>query len=100
MWPGTFSLTSAVYPKGGTAMFGTLAILGDVGCSVGPALMGVVSTAVAQNPQVLAQSSIQPEQLSLKVGMLFCVIFPLVIIFGVALMRRFIKHEAQSAARK
>ena len=100
MWPGTFSLTSAVYPKGGTAMFGTLAILGDVGCSVGPALMGVVSTAVAQNPQVLAQSSVQSEQLSLKVGMLFCVIFPLVIIFGVALMRRFIKHEAQSAAQK
>ena len=43
MWPGTFSLTSAAYPKGGTAMFGILAVLGDVGCSVGPALMGAVS---------------------------------------------------------
>ena len=27
MWPGTFSLTSAAYPKGGTAMFGILAVL-------------------------------------------------------------------------
>ena len=94
MWPGTFSLTSAVYPKGGTAMFGTLAILGDVGCSVGPALMGVVSTAVAESPRVLAQSAFHPEQLSLKVGMLFCVIFPLLIILGVAFMRRFIKQES------
>lgn len=94
MWPGTFSLTSAVYPKGGTAMFGTLAILGDVGCSVGPALMGVVSTAVVESPRVLAQSAFRPEQLSLKVGMLFCVIFPLVIILGVAFMRRFIKQDS------
>ena len=49
MWPGTFSLTSAAYPKGGTAMFGILAVLGDVGCSVGPALMGAVSGAVSGN---------------------------------------------------
>ena len=94
MWPGTFSLTSAVYPKGGTAMFGTLAILGDVGCSAGPALMGVVSTAVSESPAVLAQSALTPEQLSLKAGMLFCVIFPLLIILGVAMMRRFIRQEA------
>ena len=35
MWPGTFSLTSAAYPKGGTAMFGILAVLGDVLCGPG-----------------------------------------------------------------
>jgi len=93
MWPGTFSLTSAVYPKGGTAMFGTLAILGDIGCAAGPALMGAVSTAVSQNSKVLALSSMQPEQLSLKVGMLFCILFPLLIVLGVALMARFKKTE-------
>jgi len=93
MWPGTFSLVSSVYPKGGTAMFGVLAILGDVGCSTGPALFGAVSTAVANSPRVLAQSAFLPDQLGLKAGMLFSVIFPLCIIVGVALITRFAKKE-------
>lgn len=36
MWPGTFSLTAAAFPKGGTAMFALLAVMGDIGCAVGP----------------------------------------------------------------
>ena len=52
MWPGTFSLTAAAYPKGGTAMFGVLAVLGDIGCSTGPALMGAVSGAISSSAAV------------------------------------------------
>ena len=89
MWPGTFSLVSAIYPKGGTAMFGTLAILGDVGCSAGPALFGAVSTAVANS----ALNAASADQLGLKAGMLVSVIFPLFIIIGVALITRFAKKE-------
>ena len=89
MWPGTFSLVSAIYPKGGTAMFGTLAILGDVGCSAGPALFGAVSTAVAN----AAVNSASADQLGLKSGMLVSVIFPLFIVIGVALITRLAKQE-------
>lgn len=89
MWPGTFSLVSAIYPKGGTAMFGTLAILGDVGCSVGPALFGAVSTAVAN----AAVNSASADQLGLKSGMLVSIIFPLFIVIGVALITHFAKQE-------
>ncbi|MBP3704891.1 MAG: MFS transporter, partial [Clostridia bacterium] len=93
MWPGTFSLVSAAYPKGGTAMFGVLAILGDIGCSAGPSLVGAVSTAVSESSYVLSQSAALPEQLSLKIGMLFSIIFPLLFIIGVALLTRFAKQE-------
>lgn len=89
MWPGTFSLVSAIYPKGGTAMFGTLAILGDVGCSAGPALFGAVSTAVAN----AAVNSASADQLGLKSGMLVSVIFPLFIVIGVALITHLAKQE-------
>ena len=62
MWPGTFSKASTVIPKGGTAMFALLALGGDVGCSSGPTLVGMVSSALQDN---------------LKLGILAGVIFPL-----------------------
>lgn len=91
MWPGTFSLISAAYPKGGTAMFGVLAVLGDIGCSVGPSLVGSVSTLVTSS--VASDSAVNAEQLGLKTGMLFSIIFPLLIILGVALIAKFSKTE-------
>lgn len=93
MWPGTFSLTSAAYPKGGTAMFGILAVLGDVGCSVGPALMGAVSGAVSGNANIAASfPNLTADQLGLKSGMLFSAVFPAFILIGVLLLTRF--HKA------
>lgn len=93
MWPGTFSLTSAAYPKGGTAMFGLLAVLGDVGCSVGPALMGAVSGAVSGNANIAASfPNLTADQLGLKSGMLFSAVFPAFILIGVLLLTRF--HKA------
>lgn len=93
MWPGTFSLTSAAYPKGGTAMFGILAVLGDVGCSVGPALMGAVSGAVSGNAKIAAAfPNLTADQLGLKSGMLFSAVFPAFILIGVLLLTRF--HKA------
>ena len=43
MWPGTFSMVARAFPQGGTAMFAILALAGDVGCSAGPGLVGLVS---------------------------------------------------------
>lgn len=92
MWPGTFSLTSAAYPRGGTAMFGILAVLGDVGCSVGPALMGAVSGAVSGNANIAASfPNLTADQLGLKSGMLFSAVFPAFILIGVLLLTRFHK---------
>lgn len=71
MWPGSFSTAAAALPKGGTAMFGLLALAGDVGCGGGPTLVGLVSSAAGDN---------------LKLGILSAIVFPLVMV--VCLMRR------------
>lgn len=73
MWPGTFSLTSATYPMGGTAMFGMLAIFGDIGAAVGPWIAGVVSDAVG---------------LGLKAGLLVAIVFPVILVIGVMLLKK------------
>lgn len=43
MWPGTFSTAAAAIRRGGTLMFGLLALAGDLGCSAGPAVVGFVA---------------------------------------------------------
>lgn len=40
MWPGTLSISAKEFPQGGTAMFALLAMAGDLGGSLGPAIVG------------------------------------------------------------
>ena len=49
LWPGTFSLASVGLSRGGTAMFALLALAGDLGCSMGPTLVGRVSAAAGDD---------------------------------------------------
>ena len=65
MWPGTLSIAAKTLPRGGTAMFAILALAGDVGCSGGPTLVGMVSGAFGDN---------------LKIGILTACVFPLAIL--------------------
>ncbi len=73
MWPGIFSKASAVLPKGGTALFALLALGGDIGCSGGPTLVGMVSGAMGDN---------------LKMGILAGIIFPVLLLMGIILCRK------------
>lgn len=65
MWPGTLSVAAKALPRGGTAMFAFLALAGDVGCSGGPTLVGMVSGAFGDN---------------LKIGILTACVFPILIL--------------------
>lgn len=51
MWPGSISISSRILPKGGTAMFALLALAGDLGGAVGPAIIGNVSQRAGDNIQ-------------------------------------------------
>ena len=73
MWPGTFSKAAAALPKGGTAMFALLALGGDLGCSGGPTVVGIVSSALGDN---------------LKMGILVSIIFPVLLLAGIIGLRR------------
>lgn len=49
MWPGTISISSQKFPMGGTAMFALLAMAGDLGGSIGPAIVGRVTQNTGNN---------------------------------------------------
>jgi fucose permease len=67
MWPGTISLSSQKCPAGGTAMFAFLALAGDLGATVSPAIVGKVAQVMNEN---------------LKIGLLTATIFPLCMALG------------------
>lgn len=79
MWPGVFSLATSRYPIGGTSMFATLALCGDLGCSLAPALVGAVSDGV----QVSMETSA-----ALRFGFGVCTAFPVLLLVGLAYMRK------------
>ncbi len=84
MWPGTYSKASSALPKGGTAMFALLALGGDIGCSGGPALVGMISGVFGDN---------------LKAGILAGVIFPALLLAGIILCGK-IKNTIKKGEKK
>lgn len=90
-WPGTLSLSVKVYPSGGTAMFAVLALAGDLGCSFGPGLVGLISNRVQNNGSFSFLSSLisgaDYTQVGLKTGLLMAIIFPIFMILGIVVLR-------------
>ena len=80
LWPGSLILASDRIPDGGVFIYAMMAAGGDLGASVGPQLVGVVTDAVIAHPAAvqLAQSmALAPDQLGMKLGMLVGMLFPL-----------------------
>lgn len=78
MWPGTISISSKTFPAGGTAMFALLAMAGDLGGSIGPALVGRVSQHFGDD---------------IRAGMGAGLIFPSVLIIMLIIISRASKKE-------
>lgn len=73
MWPGTISISSKAFPTGGTAMFALLAMAGDLGGSIGPAIVGRVA---------------EYANGSIRAGMSLGLIFPVVLVISLFLFKR------------
>ena len=65
LWPGVFSVASASFPKGGTALFALLALAGDLGCAGGPTTVGLLSGLIGDD---------------LKKGLIFGAAFPILLV--------------------
>ncbi|MGI6255682.1 MAG: MFS transporter [Acutalibacter sp.] len=81
MWPGTISVAARHLPKGGTAMFALLALFGDLGCSGGPTLVGMVSGAMGG---------------ALKTGLLVAVLFPVLLIVAALVCKQALRRRETS----
>jgi len=72
-WPGTFSIAALKISGGGTAMYALMALAGDIGCSSGPTVVGMVANAFGGN---------------LNIGIISAIVFPAVMLLGLIAMKK------------
>lgn len=91
LWPGNLVIASERFPQGGVFIFALMASAGDLGASVGPQLVGIITDFAINNPVVIGIASsmnLTGEQAAMKLGMLCAMIFPLLGILIYGLMRK------------
>ncbi len=71
-WTGTFNIAACNLKGAGTAMYALMALAGDVGCSSGPTVVGLIADSNGGN---------------LKAGLFAAIIFPLLICVLVPLLK-------------
>ena len=76
-WPGTFSTAALALPGGGTAMYALMALGGDLGCSGGPTLVGLVAGA---------------SDGGMHAGLIAAIVFPALMLVMTALQGRVKKY--------
>ncbi|MBQ7344053.1 MAG: MFS transporter [Clostridia bacterium] len=83
LWPGNLIAVSERIPTGGVVMFALMAAGGDLGASVGPELVGIITDVVAASPRMLEVASdlgMSGEQLGMKCGLLVGAVFAIIAI--------------------
>ncbi|MBO4938535.1 MAG: MFS transporter [Oscillospiraceae bacterium] len=84
MWPGSISISSQNCPRGGTAMFAFLALAGDLGATVSPAMVGSLSEMAGGD---------------LKTGLLVATIFPIILVASLIVLSKVKKDDDKSGAQ-
>ena len=84
LWPGCLVIASENFPQSGVFIYAMMAAGGDLGASVGPQLVGIITDAVISHPKGILLANhlhLTADQLGLKMGMLCGMLFPLASIF-------------------
>lgn len=70
-WPGTYSAGAKVFKNGGPVMFSAFAMLGDIGCSLGPWVLGIVA-----------------DNFNLSFGFITAAVFPVIMIMSTFILMK------------
>lgn len=83
LWPGSLILASDRISQGGVFIYAMMAAGGDLGASVAPQLVGIVTDAISANPSfesIYQSLNLSPEQFGMKFGILIGAFFPFIAI--------------------
>ena len=96
LWPGTLIFAEERFSNLGVASYALLAAGGDLGASVAPQLVGVISDGVATldlAEKIAEDLGITAEQVGMRAGMLSAAVFPLLGVVALLIMRKRSKGE-------
>ena len=80
LWPGSLILMEEKIPNAGVGAYALMAAGGDLGASVAPQLVGVITDAFSESgmgKSIAAALSISTEQVGMRAGILLSALFPL-----------------------
>ncbi len=80
LWPGSLVVSTDRFPAGGVFIYAMMAAGGDLGASVGPQLVGVVTDLAMKShwaAELAVRWGLTPDQLGMKLGLLVGMLFPL-----------------------
>lgn len=84
LWPGCLIVADHRIPTGGVFIYAMMASGGDLGASIGPQLIGLITDAASQSNHIatVAQNlGLTSEQMGMKLGMVVGMLFPLIDVF-------------------
>ncbi len=96
LWPGTLIYMEEKMPGCGIAAYALMATGGDMGASIAPQMLGIITDSVSVSDWGISLSeklSIAPDELGMKVGMLIAALFPMIGVAVLIFMRRYFKKH-------
>ncbi|MBO5105724.1 MAG: MFS transporter [Clostridia bacterium] len=93
LWPGNLIVVADRFPYGGVFIYAMMAAGGDLGASVCPQLVGIITDLAESSPalsELALNFGLAPNQLGMKLGMLVAALFPLI---GIIFYAGFWKHS-------
>ena len=100
LWPGSLIAVADMIPSGGVFIYAMMAAGGDLGASMGPQLVGIITDAVSESSfglELAASLGLTPNAIGMKIGILIGFVFALISIpIYFAIMRRNKKGGTQN----
>ena len=96
LWPGTLIYVEEKFENVGVAVYALMAAGGDMGASVAPQLLGIISDKFKVTDVALEIShifNITIEQVSMRAGLLVSGLFPIIGVICVILMKKYFKKH-------
>ncbi len=80
LWPTVLTIATQTFPNGGTKLFAFISLFGDVGCVVGPMLVGS-ATSIVENTAFFMPFTNTPVESGLRLGLLLTLVLAVLITF-------------------
>ncbi|MBQ2897614.1 MAG: MFS transporter [Clostridia bacterium] len=96
MWPGVLSMSAEIFSGAGSALFALLALAGDIGCSLGPWLLGEISDFMInsyQKSNILQSLGFGQLELGIKSGLLFTTVFPITMLVIITSLKKMLTKK-------
>ena len=95
LWPGTLIYVEEKFENVGVAVYALMAAGGDMGASVAPQLMGIVSDKFGLTQislKISAMFNISAEQVGMRAGLLVAGLFPVAGVICILCMKKYFKR--------